>query len=203
MHQVEVADPESPEAQQLLACLSESLQQITGSSGTASFDVNDVKVEGACFVVARSVSGDALGCGALRPLEPGVAELKRMFAMPGSKGVGSSILSFLERKASELGYGQVWLETRKVNERAVAFYEHRGYTPIVNFGRYFGRPEAICLGKHLPSSQQIAAEPQQPANPSGKGASCGKFSLSSNVIWEINDNHSKDIDSGTSNSEYT
>ncbi len=146
---MEVADPESSEAQYLLASLSQSLQLITGSCGAASFDVRDVKVEGACFVVARSADGVALGCGALRPLGPGVAELKRMYAVPGSGGVGSSVLAFLERKAGEFGYCQVWLETRKVNERAVAFYERHGYSPIANFGRYIGRPEAICLGKHL------------------------------------------------------
>ena len=162
--QVELADPESPEAQQLLAGLSETLQQITGSSGTASFDVNDVKVERACFVIARSVTGAAVGCGAIRPLEPGVAELKRMFALPGSKGVGKAVLGFLEGKASEFGYAQVWLETRKVNERAVLFYLRHGYQTISSFGRYVGRPEAICLGKHLPSSQAGAAEAQQTAS---------------------------------------
>jgi GNAT superfamily N-acetyltransferase len=146
---VEIADPETSEAQQLLAGLSASLQRITGSSGSASFDVNDVKGDGACFVIARSIDGVALGCGALRPLEPGVAELKRMFAVPGSKGVGRSILSFLEQQAGNFGYTQLWLETRKVNERAVAFYERHGYSPIANYGRYVGRPEAICFGKQL------------------------------------------------------
>lgn len=169
--QVEVADPESPEAQQLLESLSATLQQITGSGGAASFDVSDVKVERACFVIARSSAGAAVGCGAIRPLEPGVAELKRMFALPGSKGAGKAVLEFLESKASEFGYGQVWLETRKVNERAVSFYLRHRYQAIASFGRYIGRPEAICLGKHLPSLQTGAAEPQQPAKLSVKGTS--------------------------------
>lgn len=148
--QVEIADPESPEAQQLLTSLSETLKRITGSSGTASFDAGDVKVEKACFAIARSVGGAAVGCGAIRPLAPGVAELKRMFAAPGSKGVGRAVLAFLEQRASHFGYAQVWLETRKVNERAVAFYERHGYRVIDNFGRYVGKPEAVCMGKRLP-----------------------------------------------------
>jgi GNAT superfamily N-acetyltransferase len=149
MHHVDVADPDSPQAQALLARLSETLHQITGSSGTASFDIEDVKVDGACFVIARSASGVAVGCGALRPLEPGIAELKRMFAVPGTKGVGSTVLAFLEQKASEFGYTQLWLETRKVNQNALVFYERHGYSHIANFGRYIGKPEAICLGKRL------------------------------------------------------
>jgi GNAT superfamily N-acetyltransferase len=172
--EVAIADPESPDGQRLLAALSEALLRITGSSGTASFQVSDVQLEGACFAIARQSGGQPVGCGAIRPLEPGVAELKRMVAAPGSKGVGSAILAFLERQASELGYGQIWLETRKVNQRAVSFYERHGYRPIANFGRYTGRPEAVCLGKLLPSVQALAAEPQQPANPSVKGTSCGK-----------------------------
>lgn len=144
---VELADPESPEVRLLLASLSQTLQQITGSSGTASFDTSDVKVEGACFAIGRSASGVPVACGALRPLQPGVAELKRMFAVPGSKGAGSAVLAFLEQRASEFGYNEVWLETRKVNERAVAFYERHGYRQIPNFGRYVGKSEAICLGK--------------------------------------------------------
>jgi GNAT superfamily N-acetyltransferase len=158
---VELIDPESSEAQLLLACLSQTLQQITGSSGAASFDVNDVKVEGACFVIGRLAGGFPVACGALRPLQPGVAELKRMFALPNTKGAGSAVLAFLEQKASELGYGQIWLETRKVNERAVAFYKRHGYHPIINFGRYVGRTEAICLGKRIPTLQRGASGPLQ------------------------------------------
>jgi GNAT superfamily N-acetyltransferase len=172
--EVAIADPESPEGQRLLAALSDALQKITGSSGTASFQVSDVQLEGACFVIARLPGGSPAGCGAIRPLQSGVAELKRMFAVPGSKGVGSAVLAFLERKARQFGYGQVWLETRKVNQRAVSFYERHGYRTIANFGLYVGRPEVICLGKLLPWVQAPAAEPQQPANPSIKGPSCGK-----------------------------
>lgn len=155
---VELADPESSEALLLLATLSQTLQQITGSNGSASFDVSDVKVEGACFAIGRSATGLAVACGALRPLKPGVVELKRMFAVPGSKGAGAAVLAFLEQRASEFGYSQAWLETRKINERAVAFYERHGYRQIPNFGRYVGRAEAVCLGKLLASVQPLGAK---------------------------------------------
>ncbi|STQ90831.1 GNAT family N-acetyltransferase [Iodobacter fluviatilis] len=170
---VELADPESSEAQQLLSSLSQTLQQITGSSGTASFYLSDVKVEGACFAICRLSTGVPVACGALRPLQPSVAELKRMFAMPGSKSAGSAVLAFLEQMASEFGYGEIWLETRRVNQRAVSFYERHGYRPIPNFGRYIGRAEAICLGKRLPFAP-LLAEPPQPATQSAQGASYGK-----------------------------
>ena len=145
---VELADPDTREARQLLASLSATLEQLTGSSGTASFDASDVTVARSCFAIARDSNGDALACGALRPLDQDTAELKRMFALPGTQGAGQAVLAFLEQQASAFGYTRLWLETRRVNLRAIAFYQRNGYVTIDNYGRYVDRPEAICLGKN-------------------------------------------------------
>lgn len=146
---VERASPHTPEAAEILAELSNTLTQITGSSGRASFDPADIDQERALFVLARDDSGQPVGCGALRPLETGIAEIKRMFAVPGSKGVGSAILGHLETAAKTLGYAEIWLETRQVNSRAIDFYRRHGYARIANFGQYADRPEAVCLAKTL------------------------------------------------------
>jgi ribosomal protein S18 acetylase RimI-like enzyme len=143
-------DPTAPESVLLMAELSTALEAITGDSGKASFDADDVRGPAACFVVARSDSGAALGCGAFRPLEPGVAEIKRMYARHGTSGVGSAVLRYLEGEAQALGYQAVWLETRLVNRRAMDFYEARGYQRIANYGKYIGNPLAVCFEKQLP-----------------------------------------------------
>jgi ribosomal protein S18 acetylase RimI-like enzyme len=143
-------DPTSPESVLLMAELSTALEAITGDSGNASFDPDDVRGPAACFVVARSDSGAALGCGAFRPLEPGVAEIKRMYARHSTSGVGSAVLRYLEGEALALGYQAVWLETRLVNRRAMDFYEARGYQRIANYGKYIGNPLAVCFEKQLP-----------------------------------------------------
>jgi ribosomal protein S18 acetylase RimI-like enzyme len=142
------ADPDSPDARALLGELGAALAAIAGSDGTASFDAADVRGERACFLLARDADGLAVGCGALRSLPGDVAELKRMYARPGT-GAGRVILEALERRASGFGYAEVWLETRKVNARAVAFYEKHGYRVVPNYGKYVGRAEAVCLGKTL------------------------------------------------------
>jgi ribosomal protein S18 acetylase RimI-like enzyme len=142
------ADPDSLDARALLGELGTALAALTGSDGTASFDAADVRGERACFLLARTADGLAVGCGALRSLDNGVAELKRMYARPGS-GAGHVLLEALERQARAFGYTEVWLETRKVNARAVAFYEKHGYCIIPNYGKYVGRDEAVCLGKQL------------------------------------------------------
>lgn len=142
-------DPDDADARLLLDELSAALQAITGDSGRSGFAADDVRGPRSRFVIARDAAGLPLGCGALRPLDDGVAELKRMYARPGSRGVGAAVLAQLESAARELGYRAVWLETRVVNERAVSFYERHGYRRIENFGRYAGNAAAVCFGKAL------------------------------------------------------
>ena len=134
--------------------LSATLEQITGDGGKASFDPEDVSDPAtACFAIARGDDGRAVGCGAFRPLvhQPGVAELKRMYARPGARagGVGRSVLAYLEAQAIARGYEALWLETRLVNRRAVAFYDRHGYARIPNFGKYVGLEGAVCFEKRL------------------------------------------------------
>ena len=142
-------DPDSAEARILISELDAVLAAICGDSGSGSFDPADVRGPRSVFLVARD-AGTALGCGALRPLAAGVAELKRMYARPGS-GAGRHVLAALEEQAAAFGYREVWLSTRRVNERALAFYARHGYLPVENYGKYAGREASVCLGKRLPS----------------------------------------------------
>lgn len=77
------------------------------------------------------------------------AEIKRMYARPGSKGIGSALLAWLEAEARQIGYRMLRLETRVVNTRAVQFYLAHGYRRTENFGRYAGNPAAACFEKLL------------------------------------------------------
>lgn len=142
------ADPESVEARALIAELDAALAAICGDSGSGSFDPADVRGPSAVLLIARDAQGNALGCGALRPLAPGVAELKRMYARPGS-GAGLVLLTALEAQALTFGYRRLCLSTRRVNVKALAFYARNGYVPVEHYGRYVGRGESVCLGKRL------------------------------------------------------
>lgn len=148
---IDLEDPGSDVAVTLLDELSAALEQITGASGRASSDPASLRGEGACFLVARDDSGCPLGCGGFRALEgePQAVEIKRMYARPGSRGVGSALLRRLEDEARARRAREARLETRLVNTRAVAFYEARGYVRIPNYGRYVGREDAACFAKAL------------------------------------------------------
>jgi GNAT superfamily N-acetyltransferase len=152
MYIISAEDPETPEAGRLIDLLSDSLASITGDNGRSSFDPNDVRGPRSLFVVARTTSGTPVGCGAFRPIDQNIAEIKRMFAVPGTRGVGSAILKTLEFEAVKRGFMEAWLETRLVNHRAVRFYEIHGYSRIPNYGKYIGRFEAACFAKKLPIS---------------------------------------------------
>lgn len=50
------------------------------------------------FLLARAADGAPRGCGALRPLDDHTAEIKRMYARPGS-GAGRVLLATREAPA--------------------------------------------------------------------------------------------------------
>lgn len=148
--------PYSHDALRLLEELSESLESITGNNGKGSFNLNDVCAPRALFVIAHHQNGEAVGCGAIRPVDHNIAEVKRMYAKTKGIGIGTEILKYLEERARQLEYSELWLETRLVNRQAVSFYEANGYNRIPNYGRYAGNPEAVCFGKSLTGISQNA-----------------------------------------------
>jgi len=74
-------------------------------------------------------SGEAIGCGGLRPLGDGRLEIKRMFVTPRFRGVGygRALLHALELRSRELGAREVVLDTHTVLRSAIAMYERAGY----------------------------------------------------------------------------
>ncbi len=118
--------------------------------GHGNFKPEDVLVPGSGFVVGR-VGGAAVACGGYRPLEPGIAEIKRMFVDRAHRGRGYSkaMLSALEEMVRESGYATVRLETRHLQTAAIALYEGMGYVRIPGYGIYEGKDGCICFEKPL------------------------------------------------------
>jgi putative acetyltransferase len=100
------------------------------------------------FLVAR-LDGEPAGCGALRPLEADIAEVKRMFVEPWARrrGLARRLLAELETAARHLGYRGVRLETGVRQPEAVRLYESAGYVRIPCYGKYAGAPLSICFEK--------------------------------------------------------
>jgi GNAT superfamily N-acetyltransferase len=92
---------------------------------------DDFHGEGAAWLVLYE--GDAaVACGGLRPLGPGVAEIKRMFVSARARGRGHArtLLAELERLAADDGRDRVRLYTTEVLREARALYRDCGYRPV-------------------------------------------------------------------------
>ncbi|WP_177200441.1 GNAT family N-acetyltransferase [Paraburkholderia diazotrophica] len=142
-------DPYSLDAQILMDELSAMLATLSGDGGQSRFCADDVCSARGAFVLARTSQGTPLGCGAFRRFDFGVAELKRVYARPNKAGVGRALLSALEAEAVAAGYHTLVLETRAVNQRAIAFYERNGYSPIDVFPSCSDLADARCFAKTL------------------------------------------------------
>lgn len=136
-----------PDAVAIRAKLSKILETIVGDPGHNSFADWQDDDPGHVFVVAY-IENRPVGCGGLRPLGPAIGEIKRMYA-EGGGGIGSAILTHLETIARHHKFKHLRLETRRVNLRAIKFYEAHGYKACVPYGRYVGRADARCFEKQL------------------------------------------------------
>jgi putative acetyltransferase len=102
-------------------------------------------------VVLSYLDGEAVGCGAFKRYEEGVAEIKRMFVRPEARGkrIAASILKELEKWAAESGFREYILETGFKQPEAIALYKREGYEVIPNYGQYAGVENSVCMRKPL------------------------------------------------------
>ena len=97
------------------------------------------------------VNGMAVACGALRPLDAHIAEVRRMFVQRSHRrhGLASTLLQALEQAARNFDYSTLRLETGYRQQPALALYEARGFVRIAPFGPYADDPTSVCFEKRL------------------------------------------------------
>ncbi|EUC58592.1 GCN5-related N-acetyltransferase [Rhizoctonia solani AG-3 Rhs1AP] len=102
-------------------------------------------------------SNHPVACGAVRHLEDGFMEIKRMYSVPTSRGTGVAlcVLLALEQYARELGVQGLKLETSTLQPDAIRFYQKHGYEEIPQFGYYVGVPWSRCFQKRLNDESRV------------------------------------------------
>ncbi|WP_337967280.1 GNAT family N-acetyltransferase [uncultured Flavobacterium sp.] len=145
---IKTANPSDEKVAAIIEELSINLYLRFGSDGNNSFTDWQYNNPKFVFVIAE-LEDEVIGCGAIRPINDTIGEVKRMYSKFPGKKIGQTILAFLEEKAKTIGYTDLILETRVKNLEAIQFYQKQEYNTIPNYGKYKDRPEAICLGKSL------------------------------------------------------
>jgi GNAT superfamily N-acetyltransferase len=143
----------SPVSQRLILALNTELENRYPEDGANFFrlDAEEVKEGRGGFFVAF-IDQKPVGCGAVRRIEPGLCEIKRMYVDPSVRGrrVGRRILDALEAHARQLGARRIVLETGPRQPEAIALYAHAGFVEIPLYGEYIGSLFSVCMAKDLP-----------------------------------------------------
>jgi GNAT superfamily N-acetyltransferase len=150
MLEIATVDPTDPDAIELIEALDRDLHDRYPGLPIHGIEAEGFAGAGGVFLVGR-LDGRAVVCGAIRPIAPGIMELKRMFVRPEVRGQGLSraMLAALEAAAVERGHRTIRLETGDCQPEAIALYQSAGYRPIGRYAAYEDDPRSRYFEKTL------------------------------------------------------
>jgi ribosomal protein S18 acetylase RimI-like enzyme len=95
---------------------------------------------GGALFLARSASGEAIGCVGLRPMADGCCEMKRLYVAPAARGLslGRRLVDAVLAAAVRRGYREIRLDTLPSMSAALALYRRLGFVEIAPY--YEGAP---------------------------------------------------------------
>lgn len=147
---IEEADPESPDAAELIAALDRDLGARYPGLPVHGIDAANFREAGGVFLIAR-LDDVPVACGALRPMEDGAVEVKRMYVLDRyrGRGLGRQVLAALEAIAARRGYATIRLETGNQQPEAIGLYQSAGYRATPCYGAYGTDPRSRCFEKQI------------------------------------------------------
>lgn len=128
-------DPASPSAEAAVGhYFAELSQRFPSGFDPVAYGMSSAADERQRFVLVTR-DGATVGCGALRPLGDGIAEIKRMWVDPAARGLGLGrrLLAHLESLAAQDGCRAVRMDTNASLTEAISVYERAGYLRIERY----------------------------------------------------------------------
>jgi GNAT superfamily N-acetyltransferase len=121
----------------LLAAVDELERRYGQADDDAHLHTDELAPPEGTFLVARVAGHLAGGVGIRRigDADQRLAEVKRLWVRPDLRrtGVATALMEAAERRARELGYRQLYLETGRAQPEALAFYPRTGWTRVETF----------------------------------------------------------------------
>lgn len=136
-----VTDAHAPGAVGVAATLFEEYRAAIGIDlGFQDFAAEHAALPGdyvpaAGALLVAFADADAAGCCAIRPLDQGACELKRMWVRPRfrGRGIGQLLLAEAIDRARRAGHDRMLLDTLPGMETALGLYLRSGFAPIARY----------------------------------------------------------------------
>jgi putative acetyltransferase len=156
---VVVDDLSGPRIAGFLAEHVQQMRSITPLESKHALDLDALRAPGITFWSV--MDGDTVvGCGAIKTLDPGHAELKSMRTTPARKrsGIASLLLAHIVTEAARMGFARLSLETGSAEyfRPARKLYAKFGFVPCEPFAGYRPDPSSTFMTRTL---RPVAREP--------------------------------------------
>jgi len=147
-----VDDLSGPEIADFLARHVEQMRSVTPPGSSHALDLDALRKPDVTFWTVAD-GETLLGCGALKALDSGHAEVKSMRTSPAhqNRGIASALLRHIIAEAERAGYSRLSLETGSFDffAPARALYTKFGFTYCGPFASYREDPHSVFMTKVL------------------------------------------------------
>ena len=150
--QIQVDDLRGPEIQELLREHLRNMREVSPPESVHALDLDALRRPEVTFWTVWE-EGELLGCGALKELDAGHAEIKSMrtAARHRRKGVAKLLLAWIVEEAVRRGYSRLSLETGSMEffEPARRLYASFGFHDCAPFADYLEDPNSVFMTRAL------------------------------------------------------